>query len=103
MPIVGTRWDLQENWVDTDRDDPGVYELSDSQETVIYVGSAEKLKQRLKGHLNEKDNDCIKKKAKKYRLQYTSQYKAREKELYDEHVKTFGRPPACNKVIPSGK
>ena len=103
MPVGGKWWDLKEYLVNTEKDEPGVYELSDSQETVIYVGSAEKLKARLMDHVNEKDNNCIKDNAKKYRTQYTGQYKAREKELYDEHVRTFGKPPACNKIAPSGK
>ena len=69
---------------------------------MIYVGSSDNLRRRLKEHVNEWENDCIKKNAAKYRLEYTSNYKAREKQLYDEHVRMYGKPPSCNRVAPTG-
>ena len=85
-----------------DKDEPGAYELGDANENVIYVGSADKLKRRLMEHVNETENDCIRRNAKKYRFEYTARCRAREKELYDAHVSIHGRPPSCNKVAPSG-
>lgn len=79
-----------------------MYEPGDSEALVVYIGSAEKTKRRIKDHVNEQENDCIKKSAKKYRTEYTQSYKCREKELYDEHVKLFGKAPACNKIVPTG-
>jgi predicted GIY-YIG superfamily endonuclease len=95
-------WSLNEGMTNSDREESGVYQLLNADGTVIYIGSADNLKKRMKEHVNEKDNDCIKKNAKSYRLEYCSNHKKREKELYDEQVRTFGRAPSCNKIAPSG-
>jgi len=102
VPITNQWWTLSEAVIDYDQDQPGVYELGDANGNVIYVGSADKLKRRLKDHVDDKDNACIKANASKYRLDYDSQPKRREKQLYDQHVLIYGKPPKCNKIAPSG-
>lgn len=97
-----TWWTLSAGMVSSDKEESGVYELGDDQERVIYIGRADDIKARLTDHVNEKDNDCIKKNAKKYRIEYTSKHKAREKELYDEYVRINGKAPSCNKITPTG-
>ena len=88
--------------VASDQEQAGVYELLNAQGVVVYIGSSDNLKRRMGEHVNESLNDCIKKYAVKYRLEYTWNYKAREKQLYDGHVRIHGRPPICNKVAPTG-
>jgi len=89
MPISNQWWSLTDGVVAYDKEESGVYELGNSSEVVIYVGSADNLRRRLKEHINASHSDCVKKNAAKYRLEYTSRHKAREKELYD---------PACAHV-----
>ncbi len=102
MPIATTVWNLTAGMVASDQEQAGVYELLNAQNEVIYVGSSDNLKRRMGEHVNEWQNDCIKRNAVKYRLDYTSNYKAREKQLYDEHVRVHGKAPSCNRVAPTG-
>ncbi len=98
----GSWWTLSDGMVASDKEESGVYELADDNGQVIYIGRADNIKTRMSEHVNEKDNDCIKKNAKKYRIEYTTKHKAREKELYDEYVATYGKGPSCNKIAPTG-
>jgi len=100
MPINTQWWTFAGYMVDMDRDDPGVYELGNENDQVIYIGSSNELRRRLREHLNEPSGTCVKRHAKKYRIEYTWDYKTRERQLYDEHVRVYGRPPICNDVRP---
>jgi len=93
-------WTFSDGMVESDREAAGVYQLGDANEKVVYVGSSNNLKRRLKEHLGESATSCIKKNAKKYRLEYTDDYVNRERELYDEHVRVHGVSPLCNSVRP---
>ena len=93
-------WSFTDGMVESDKEASGVYQFGDANETVVYVGSSDNLKRRLKEHLGESTTSCIKKNAKKYRLEYTTAYVTRERELYDEHVRVHGKPPMCNSVRP---
>jgi predicted GIY-YIG superfamily endonuclease len=95
-------WSFTDTLVDMDREDPGVYQFGDDNEKVVYVGSAIQLKRRLKEHLGESTTSCIKRNAKKYRIEYTTAADRvrRERELYDEHVRIHSKPPICNSVRP---
>lgn len=103
MPIVERWWPFSEQMIQHDRDDPGVYELGNSSDIVVYVGSSNELRRRLREHLAEASSSCIKKNTIKYRLEYTRDYVRRERELYDDHVRTYGKPPACNEVRPAAQ
>lgn len=94
-------WSFTQGMVNSDREEGGVYEFGDANEVVIYIGSSNNVKRRLGEHLGETDS-CIKRNASKYRIEYTSDYKAREKELYDAYVKANGKAPRCNDVSPTG-
>jgi DNA-binding transcriptional regulator YiaG len=96
MPIRAQWWSFVESLIEVDRDDPGVYELGDKDGAVIYIGSSNELRQRLKEHLNEAPYTCIRQKATHYRIEYTTNYTNRERELYKLHVATYGKPPRCN-------
>jgi len=102
MPISAQWWTFSETLINLDKDDPGVYELGDRSGIVVYVGSSEKLRRRLKEHLNEPSYTCIKQNTIQYRIEYTADYRKREQELYDAHVAIYGKPPKCNDVRPSG-
>ena len=100
MPITSQWWTFSDGMISSDREEAGVYELGNDSGTVVYIGSSNALRRRLKEHLDESGTTCIKKNTKKYRLEYVSKYKERERELYDEHVRINGKPPICNDMRP---
>jgi excinuclease UvrABC nuclease subunit len=93
-------WTFSEDIVNLDRDKPGVYEFCNLGSTVIYIGSANEVRRRLREHLAEPASSCIRRKTEKYCVEYTATYKERERELYDEFVRTHGKAPECNDVRP---
>lgn len=95
-------WAFSDGVVDLDKDDSGVYELGDANDNIVYIGSADKLKRRLKEHLSASAKVCIKNNAKRYRIDYRSDYLAEEKRLYDAYVKANGVAPKCNDISPPG-
>lgn len=96
MPLTAAPWwHFSRATVESDRDDPGVYEMGDASDSVVYIGSSDALKRRLKEHLSE-SGTCIRKNTVRYRIEYTKDYQARERQLYDKHVKIHGEPPQCN-------
>ena len=100
MPLTAAPWwHFSRGTVEWDRDDPGVYEMGDASDSVVYIGSSDALKRRLKEHLSESDT-CIRKNTVRYRIEYTKDYQARERQLYDKHVKIHGEPPQCNEPPP---
>ncbi len=100
MGILSQWWMLAEAIVRYERDDPGAYELGDSNKYTVYVGSSGKVKNRLGDHIDAPTDSCIGSKARYYRVEYCSNYEQRERELYDEHVRSYGQPPECNAVRP---
>ncbi len=102
MPIDNFWWSLTREMIETETDTSGVYELGEDHRghTPIYVGSSVRIKERLEGHRNTTD-PCLRN-ATHYRTEYTPNYKNREQELYDEHVRLHGLPPRCNDVRPPG-
>jgi hypothetical protein len=93
-------WTLTEAVVQYDRDAPGVYELGNAAESVIYVGSTNEIRRRLREHMGEDAKSCIKKNAAKYRIDYRTDYAAEERRRYDSFVAANGRAPLCNSVRP---
>jgi len=83
-----------------DQNQAGVYEFGNSSNDVVYIGSTNDMKRRLKEHLGENTTTCIKQSAKVYRIEYTPNYATRERELVDEFIQTYGRLPRCNSVRP---
>ena len=102
MPIIRSWSTFIETVVNYERDEPGIYEFGDAGGDVIYTGSTNAIRRHLKEHLDQPSSNCIKEHATKYRVEYTPNYKAREQELYDEYVKTHGRPPICNEARTPG-
>ncbi len=100
MPIAAQWWTFSEGIVNYERDEPGVYELGNTNEAVVYIGSSNEVRRRLKEHLGESAGSCVKKNTAKYRVEYTRDYKNRERQLYDEHVRIHGKPPLCNDARP---
>jgi len=94
---------------------PGVYEFRlkgqeieypNGKTNVIYLGSAMKLKKRLKEHLraNNKNvdiRDSLRKFGCSFRyIQFSRDWKEEEKRLYKLFVATYGSAPQCNSVRP---
>lgn len=102
MPILAQWRPFSGGVIEIDKDNPGVYELGDKSGMVVYVGSSNELRRRLKEHLNESTYTCIKQNTTQYRLEYTQDYKKREQELYDAHIAAYDKPPKCNDARPSG-
>ena len=104
MPLTAAPWwHFSRATVESDRDDPGVYEMGDASDSVVYIGSSDALRRRLKEHLSE-SGTCIRKNTVRYRIEYTKDYQARERQLYDKHIKIHGTPPKCNEppaLVPS--
>ena len=96
----GQWWQFTEGLIELDHDSSGVYALANAAGTVIYVGSANEVRRRLKEHFNE-SNTCIKRNATKYCIDYRSDYKRQEQVVYDEIVRTTGKAPQCNSVRPA--
>jgi predicted GIY-YIG superfamily endonuclease len=94
-------WTFSEDFVKSDRDEPGVYLFANTAGTVIYVGGSEAIRRRLREHLNDRDT-CIARNAVKYCLDYRSDYLRQEQAVYDEIVRTTRHAPLCNAVRPSG-
>lgn len=92
-------WSFTTTMVDIDRDQPGVYELADNLEKVVYIGSSAALKSRLKDHLLSNDS-CIKEHAHKYRIDYRNDYRTHERERLQSFRRIHGRLPRCNDLMP---
>ncbi len=101
MAIATPWWSLAEQVIRFDQNRPGVYELGNATGTVVYIGSSEDVQRRLLDHAKAGSTTCIARHATQYRVEYTANDPAaRARELYDEHVRTFGAPPACNETRP---
>ena len=100
VPIAAQWWRLSEVFIQVDQDAPGVYELGDASGTVVYIGSSYAIRRKLREHMGESATSCIKRYANRYRIEYTLDYGARARQLYDEHVRGYGVPPRCNDLRP---
>src|SRR2546428_1008940 len=81
MPLTAAPWwHFSRATVESDRDDPGVYEMGDASDSVVYIGSSDALKRRLKKDLSEAGT-CIPKNNGRYPLQYTTDHHARQRPL----------------------
>ena len=100
MPITNQWWTFSESVIQHDHDNPGVYELGDASKNVVYIGSSNEVRRRLREHLAAHAQSCIGNRTKFYRIEYTQNYVQRERELYDSHVRLHGQRPICNDVRP---
>ena len=69
MGLTSKWWSLNQVMVNTEKDNPGVYELGDSLERVVYIGSSNEVKRRLGEHVNAPVYDCIGERARHYRIE----------------------------------
>lgn len=92
-------WSFTENFVRSDRDEPGVYELGDVNRSMVYIGSTIHIRTRLGQHLAGGD-PCIDLNARYYRIDYRHDYVAHERERLLDFQRTHGRLPHCNDRIP---
>jgi len=101
VAIAAPWWSLAEQVIRFDQNRPGAYELGNATGTVVYIGSSDDVQRRLLDHAKAGSTTCIARHATQYRVEYSGDDPvARARELYDEHVRTFGAPPACNESRP---
>ena len=93
-------WSCTYAMVNTEQDIP-IYELGDTSNAVVYVGSSGSVKSRLNRHLAG-DDRCISTHAAYYRVHYRRDHKAEEWRRYNAYVRAHGREPRCNDVAPPG-
>jgi hypothetical protein len=78
---------------------PGVYELADAEKRVVYIGqSATDVPNRLRQHLAK--GGCVAERAVYWRWRHSLVPQAEEADLLADHVRRFGRVPACNLALP---
>jgi predicted GIY-YIG superfamily endonuclease len=92
-------WNFANANVEGDKNAAGVYQLGNSS-GIVYIGSSNDLKRRLKEHLAESASTCIRKNATHYRIEYRSDYQEAEQAYYDAFVRQYGRKPQCNDIRP---
>jgi predicted GIY-YIG superfamily endonuclease len=100
LVAFGQWWTFSDSFVSYDPDESAVYQFADDRGNIVYVGSTNQLQRRLKEHLSEDAKSCIKKNAKKYRVDYRSDVANEARRLYDEFVRQNGSPPLCNDKHP---
>ena len=96
MPIHESWWVFGDVIIASERELPGVYELGNAAGEVIYIGSSANICRRLREHWVESSDSCVKRNTTQYRVEYRSDYQARERELYESHVKRNSKPPLCS-------
>lgn len=96
MPISSPWWSYTINLVEMERDAPGVYELGNPGKNVIFIGSSKQVRSSLLEHLEEPPGSCVRRFATRYRIEYTNDFKKREDELFNEHVRFHGKLPRCS-------
>jgi len=89
-------WSFEESLVAGLKPEPGVYELANREETVIYIGSASNVRLRLQQRLREPTGSCIGRHAVFARVEYTAAFKTREQNLRKLFRDVFGADPLCN-------
>jgi GIY-YIG catalytic domain-containing protein len=99
MPIDGQWWVFGDVIIASERDVPGVYELGNAAGQVIYIGGSSKIRRRLREHWIDSTTSCVKRNTTQYRVEYRVDYLARERELYELHVKVHAAPPLCGSGV----
>ena len=79
-----------------EKDEPGVYELANSDDMTVYIGSADRVRDRLWVHVGELPDSCIRRHAVKYRVDYIADYKNQELLMRSLFLDAFGEEPLCN-------
>jgi predicted GIY-YIG superfamily endonuclease len=95
MSIDAPWWVFADVIIASEQELPGVYELGNAAGEVIYIGSSANIRRRLRQHWVASGDSCVKRHATQYRVEYRSDYRARERELYDLHVRRYAKPPLC--------
>jgi hypothetical protein len=89
-------WPFTAKMLEYERNEPGVYEFATSSGIIAYIGSSSRIRNRLREHLGEDPESCIKQHATQYRVDYRSDYKLEQGRLCDEFVVRNGKMPECN-------
>ena len=102
MSIDAPWWVFGDVIIASERELPGVYEFGNAAGEVIYIGGSVNICRRLREHWVASSDSCVKSHATQYRVEYRSDYLARERELYDLYVKRYSKPPLCGGEADAG-
>jgi hypothetical protein len=91
-------WPFSKAMVDYERNEPGVYQFATASGAIVYIGSSNEIRDRLKEHIGEDVKSCVRQNATQYRVEYRPDYLEEEQRLYNEFVRQNGRAPQCNEV-----
>lgn len=95
MPLTG-RWTRLGEWTMNNLPkEPGVYELANVTQQVIFLGGCQNLDLRLHQHLYSKD-PCLSR-AWHFKLEASVEPEKRLNELLDEYQKEHGKLPDCQR------
>ena len=95
MPIEGEWKKLDEKHIRMVPDFPGVYELGDILQEIIYIGKSERLPQSLM-KLLDRDDPCLRN-AEFFRYRPVKDIESEYNKLIEEFKEEQGRLPRCNK------
>ena len=99
MPISGDLYEFSHENIAGSPNSAGVYALYESK-SLIYIGkSTISIRDRLSDHKSGRDGYCTQA-AHQYRREVSSRATARERELLQEYLNSYGRLPKCNDVTP---
>lgn len=103
MAIQNPWWAFRKELIVSEEDRPGVYEVEGGYGEVVYIGGAAKVRSQLQAHLKAPETSCLRKRAVRYRVEYTKNFEKRREELMDEFVRRRGEAPLCNREAEAPK
>lgn len=100
MPIRNSWWSFTIDCIRRVPEEAGVYELGNSKQDVVYIGSStSSIQSRLRSH--KKAKKCIRVKYFRYRrLKWGENAKEEEEKLNKSHKRIHGKPPTLVEKSP---
>ena len=99
--ISGDFYTWKEENAKTIAEKSGVYAFYDDEKVLIYIGSSSNLRVRFTKYWTTNfEEDPCNRATEVYKREFTSDYKAREKELLDQYYSENDKLPECNEIKP---